>query len=65
MIDGIEYDTKIGEYVATAMTGEEVYGTTRAECKARLRNANRAYIKHLAVACGAQVYSLRGDDNEL
>lgn len=46
MIDEIKYDTKIGEYVATAMTGAEVYGATRARCQARLREANRAWIEH-------------------
>lgn len=42
----IEYDIKIKQYVATAMTGAEVYGTTWAECEAWLREANRAYIAH-------------------
>lgn len=42
----VEYDIKIGEYTATAMTGEEVYGQTAAECEARLREANRVWIEH-------------------
>ena len=41
-----EYDVKIKQWVATAMTGEEVYGKTSAECEARLREANRVWIAH-------------------
>jgi len=46
MIDGIEYNVEIKQYVATAMTGEEIYGATWADCEARLREANRAWIEH-------------------
>lgn len=45
-IEMAEYDIKIDEYVATAMTGEEVYGATTAECEERLRDANAVYIAH-------------------
>ena len=41
-----EYDLAIKEYVATAMTGAEVYGATWTDCEARLREANRAWIEH-------------------
>ena len=43
---GIEYDVKINEYIATAMTGAKVYGVTRRECYDNLREANRAWIAH-------------------
>ena len=42
----VQYDIEISEYVATAMTGEEVFGATRAECEMRLREANRVWIAH-------------------
>jgi len=42
----IEYDERIGEYVATALTGDEVFGSTRQTCYKRLREANRIYIAH-------------------
>ena len=41
-----EYDIKLKEWVATAMTGVEVYGATAAECEERLREANRVWIEH-------------------
>ena len=41
-----EYDIKIDEYVATAMTGAEVFGATDAECEERLREANHVWIEH-------------------
>ena len=42
----IRYDETLGEYVATAITGIEVYGATRQECAERLREANRVWREH-------------------
>jgi len=41
-----EHDIKIDEWVATAMIGEEVFGASRAECEAQLREVNRVWIEH-------------------
>lgn len=43
---GIEYNTEIGEYIAVALTGAEVYGASRQECYDNLREANRVWLEH-------------------
>ena len=45
--DGIYYDEELGEWVAVAMDGGEVYGTSRADCEMRLQDANRVWLAHL------------------
>jgi len=41
-----KFNESMEEYVATALTGAEVYGATRQECEERLREANRVWIEH-------------------